>query len=112
MVERSQPEVQNVEMSGLTDHQQILKQLALERMSRKGLSVSTSNLEEAVAVRTEPEPEKTVESPRKELLKTEVKFNPKKEGLELRHPAFANRESSLQQPQIPQRQPSRPLSPV
>jgi len=63
-------------------------------------------------VRTEPEPEKTVESPQKELIKTEVKFNPKKEGLELRHPAFSNRDNSLQQQQTSHRQPSRPLSPV
>ena len=112
MVERSQPEAQYVEMSSSSSHQEVLKKLALERMSRKGLSVQTSNLEEAVAVRTEPEPEKTVESPQKELIKTEVKFNPKKEGLELRHPAFSNRESNLQQQQTSHRQPNRPLSPV
>lgn len=64
----------------------MLKKLALERMQRKG--ISAQNVEEAVAVRTEPEPEKTVQSPQQKLIKSEVKYNPKKEGLELKHPAF------------------------
>jgi len=39
MVERSQPQAQYVEMSSSSSQQEILKKLALERMSRKGLSV-------------------------------------------------------------------------
>jgi hypothetical protein len=81
-------------------------------MQRKGLSVPSSVVEEAIAVRTEPEPEKTVQSPQHKLIKSEVKFDPKKEGLELRHPAFSNRDSSQQNQPPPLRHPNRPLSPV
>lgn len=69
-------------------------------MQRKSQYVLTSVVEEAVAVKTEPEPEKIVESPKQKLIPTTVKYDPKKEGLELRHPAFKNSDSTQNQPSM------------
>jgi hypothetical protein len=56
-------ETSDVELGGYSDPQQILKKLALERMSRSTIHVSEPNPAQAIAFKAEPEPEKSISSP-------------------------------------------------